>query len=304
MKKAFKQERIVPIYQMLFEMARGNFNSNIPLSAIDDELETLAVLINMVAEEMRESIFHDGFVNTHQSNQNVNHISFIFDQSLSIKSFTSKIGSCLGFSDSELQEQSLSAILNKTSFISLERAVSRLETEPITIVLDFITKERLIVTVSCSISKLYNSSELLLNFDTIVRQNSYSSLALKNDDNSVVKTRRVDAILIQKVYDYIIAHLEEPLPSLKDLSRQFGTNEYKLKSGFRYFFKTSIYQFYNEERLKRAYFMIEHTVLPLKNISVVNGFNNYPNFSKSFKKRFGISPNELIRIGLEPLNLV
>ena len=90
--------------------------------------------------------------------------------------------------------------------------------------------------------------------------------------------------MIQKLYDYILAHLEEPLPSLQFLSRSFGTNEHKLKDGFRHFFKTSIYQFYNDERLKRAYFMIEHTAIPLKNISVMNGFNNYPNFSKSFKK--------------------
>ena len=68
-----------------------------------------------------------------------------------------------------------------------------------------------------------------------------------------------------------------------------------MKDGFRYFFKTSIYQFYNEERLKRACFMIEHTQIPLKNISIMNGFNNYPNFSKSFKKRFGFSPYEVKR---------
>ena len=57
MKKAYNEERIVTMHQMLFEMARGNFNSRIPLSSNDDELETLVVLINMVAEEMKESIF-------------------------------------------------------------------------------------------------------------------------------------------------------------------------------------------------------------------------------------------------------
>ena len=54
--KAHNEKRIVTIHQMLFEMARGNFNSSIPLSSNDDVLETLVVLINMVAEEMKESI--------------------------------------------------------------------------------------------------------------------------------------------------------------------------------------------------------------------------------------------------------
>ena len=50
MNRPHNQERIVTMHQMLFEMARGNFNSRIPLSLFDDELETLVVLINMVAE--------------------------------------------------------------------------------------------------------------------------------------------------------------------------------------------------------------------------------------------------------------
>ena len=65
MSNKHNEERIVAMHQMLFEMARGNFSNRIPLSSFDDELETLVVLINMVAEEMKESIFHAGFVNPH-----------------------------------------------------------------------------------------------------------------------------------------------------------------------------------------------------------------------------------------------
>jgi transcriptional regulator GlxA family with amidase domain len=96
--------------------------------------------------------------------------------------------------------------------------------------------------------------------------------------------------------------LEEPLPSLKELSKLFGTNEYKLKDGFRHFFKTSIYKFYTVERLKRAYLMIQQTTIPLKNIAIMNGFTDYPNFSKSFKKQFGISPNEIARTALNGID--
>jgi AraC-like DNA-binding protein len=295
MESPHNQERIVTMHQMLFEMARGNFNSRIPLSSYDDELETLVVLINMVAEEMKESIFQVGYVNTRRTHQFIAQTTFVLDASFSLKSFTPEVNCFLGYSESELINLSLSDIITAASFQQLQEILNTSVSLPITIALDFTPKELLPVTVSCSIGKLINRSEIILNLVTPVRQDSYNPLAYENENEKHSKTRKADALLIQKLYDYILAHLEEPLPSLKVLSSTFGTNEHKLKDGFRHFFKTSIYQFYNDERLKRAYFMIEHSGIPLKNISVMNGFNNYPTFSKSFKKRFGFSPNEMKR---------
>jgi len=295
MERLHNQERIVKMHQMLFEMARGNFNSRIPLSSYDDELETLVVLINMVAEEMKESIFQVGYVNTRRTHQFITQTSFILDASFSIKSFTPEVISFLGYSESELIDQPMAGIITETSLEQLQKVLDASVLFPITIALDFTPKEHLPVSVSCSIGTLINRSEIILNLVTPVRQDSYNPLAYENENEKNTKTRKADALLIQKLYDYILAHLEQPLPSLKVLSLEFGTNGHKLKDGFRHFFKTSIYQFYNDERLKRAYFMIEHTGIPLKNISVMNGFNNYSTFSKSFKKRFGLSPNGMKR---------
>lgn len=104
-----------------------------------------------------------------------------------------------------------------------------------------------------------------------------------------------DAALLQKVYEYIIEHLDEPLPSTKELSKMCGTNEFKLKDSFRHFFKTSIYQFYNDERLKKAHQLIQQTSIPLKEIAFISGFNDYTNFYKAFKKKYGYSPSDLNR---------
>ena len=92
-----------------------------------------------------------------------------------------------------------------------------------------------------------------------------------------------------------MAHLEEPLPTLKELSKLFGTNEFKLKDGFRHFFKTSIYKFYTEERLKQAHVLIQQTDFPLKEIAYMSGFNDYTNFSKAFKKQYHYPPSDLKR---------
>lgn len=99
--------------------------------------------------------------------------------------------------------------------------------------------------------------------------------------------------IIKNIHDYILANLEEPLPLLKKLAKQFGTNEFKLKKGFRHYFNTSVYQFYNDKRLDRAQQLIRQTPLPLKEVAYQSGFNSYFNFSKAFKKKYGYAPSVL-----------
>lgn len=300
MDKKDNQERIVALHRMLFEMARGNFSNRIPLSSYDDELETLVVLVNMVAEEMRESIFHAGYVNPHNSYRFITQANLVLDKLLNIKSFNPSLLTMLGYESSELSNQSLGAFLTPDSLEKLDfvkEAFHDTISDQTMIPLQFLTKDQLIFNADCSITKLFDRDELILSFVVSVSQNANVLLELKNADESEKhpNSRKSDALLIQRVYDYILAHLEEPLPSLKELSKLFGTNEYKLKDGFRHFFKTSIYKFYTVERLKRTYLMIQQTTIPLKNIAIMNGFTDYPNFSKSFKKQFGISPNEIAR---------
>jgi len=307
MDKKHNQERIVALHRMLFEMARGNFSNRIPLSSYDDELETLVVLVNMVAEEMRESIFHAGYVNPHNSYRFITQANLVLDKLLNIKSFNPSLLTMLGYESSELSNQSLGAFLTPDSLEKLDfvkEAFHDTISDQTMIPLQFLTKDQLIFNTDCSITKLFDRDELILSFVVSVSQNANVLLELKNADESEKhpNSRKSDALLIQRVYDYILAHLEEPLPSLKELSKLFGTNEYKLKDGFRHFFKTSIYKFYTVERLKRAYLMIQQTTIPLKNIALMNGFTDYPNFSKSFKKQFGISPNEIARTALNGID--
>lgn len=119
---------------------------------------------------------------------------------------------------------------------------------------------------------------------------------------SLLSEEHPATILVKKVQDYIINNLEEPLPSTKELSAMFGTNEFTLKESFRNFLKTSIYQYYNEERLIKAYMFIKESNLPLQEVAYISGFNNYTNFYKAFKKRFKQTPSEIQRIGNDTLD--
>lgn len=299
MEREINQKRILYMRQMLLEMAGGNFTSRIPRTTQDDEMETLVVLVNMVAEEMEESLFHSGYINPHHSNRHLTHATFILNDSFIIKSYNSEASTILGYSDESLRGKNFMSLLSDESIVNLNTLKETLYTtdnQHKSIPLTYITKDQKTIASSfCSISRLLHNNKIVVNSIIPILQESFVLESIEKTSERLPKTRRADAQLIQKVYDYVLANLETPLPSLKELSRIFGTNEYKLKEGFRHFFNTSIYQFYNDERLKRIHLIIQQTNIPLKNIAYMNGFNTYPNFSKAFKKRYGYSPNELKR---------
>jgi AraC-like DNA-binding protein len=290
------QQRVVFIHQMIFEMSRGNFNRRIPLSTADDELETVAVLLNLAAEELGESIFQAGFVNIHKSPSSFSQTTFILNDTAFITDVSAEAGIFLDYIATDLLDVSLAQILSAQSWKQFRLALDSPLEQPVLLLLDFMNSEQLLFSVSCTLGRFVKSGTLVLKLLNPLRKASYTLGAFKNTEKVNYRSRSAEASLMQKVYDYVLAHLDEPLPPLPALSRTFGTNEHKLKQGFRHFFDTSIYQFYNKHRLERASFTIETTTLPLKIISEMSGFTNYPNFSKAFKKQFKCSPNQVKRL--------
>ena len=93
----------------------------------------------------------------------------------------------------------------------------------------------------------------------------------------------------------IINNLEKDLPSLKELALQMGTNEYKLKYGFKQLYGTTIFRFLIQERLRKAKTLIQYSKLTLKQIAKMTGFKSITHFSRAFKEKYGVSPSELRR---------
>jgi AraC-like DNA-binding protein len=290
----FHHQRIKKLYQMLFEMATGNLTFRIQQSDHSDELDELAKLLNALASEMQEVILNIGFVNPHYSYQNLVQTSFILSPEFRIKSFNADAAITLGYNYEKLFQMEFGEILAAQSIdiwnkITIEAAED--ENFHTTIQLIFSTNDKKLVPSFCTISRLLYSNTILVSCISTILQDLILNLAPSVNRDA----KQSDAIVIQNVYEYILNHLEEPLPTLKELSVLFKTNEFKLKDGFRHFFKTSIYSFYNEERLKRAHLMIQQTKIPLKEIAFMNGFNTYLNFYKAFKKRYKYPPSEIQR---------
>lgn len=191
-----QQEHIVRIHQMLFEMARGNFNHRIPLANCNAEMETIAVLINMVAEEMREAIFQNGYVATHSTQQFITQSTFILDASFQIKTFTSEVVAFVGYAANELIDTHFSTFITVDSFKQLQSFIATatsLSSFSTVMSLEFISKKQLHVVACCSVARLINSEEYIISIVTPVEQDSYNPIKYDNDANKPQKSRKADA---------------------------------------------------------------------------------------------------------------
>ncbi len=100
-----------------------------------------------------------------------------------------------------------------------------------------------------------------------------------------------DGMLFEKVSTYIHEHYMEAL-SIHELARQNGVNENQLYYIFRKNTGMGAGQYLTNYRLNRAREMLVTGHLPVKEIAAGVGCPDPLYFSRSFRKRFGLSPSE------------
>jgi AraC family transcriptional regulator, transcriptional activator of the genes for pyochelin and ferripyochelin receptors len=90
--------------------------------------------------------------------------------------------------------------------------------------------------------------------------------------------------------EILLQDLENP-PSLLDLAKQVGLNDYKLKAGFRRVFGTTVFGYLHEQRMTQAHDLLTSSDLPVTEIANQVGYTSLSAFSTAFKKFFGIRPS-------------
>ncbi|HBB92371.1 MAG TPA: hypothetical protein DC042_11800 [Bacteroidales bacterium] len=94
--------------------------------------------------------------------------------------------------------------------------------------------------------------------------------------------------------DYLIRHVENP-PSLSELSRLAGINEFKLKNGFKELFGQPVFAWLADFRLDTARKELMKQSRPITEIAFELGFSSPQHFSTAFKKKYGVSPRQMHR---------
>lgn len=80
-------------------------------------------------------------------------------------------------------------------------------------------------------------------------------------------------------------------PSLPELARAVGLNEFKLKAGFRAHFGTSVFGLLRTHRMDQARRLLLQRELSVTEVAVRVGYANPSKFAAAFRKHFGFPPS-------------
>lgn len=95
---------------------------------------------------------------------------------------------------------------------------------------------------------------------------------------------------------YLMQHMAMP-PSLPDLARIAGINEFKLKRGFKELFGQPVFAYLAAARLEKARELLQSTRMTATEIAFELGYASLQHFSSAFKQRYGVTPTAFRTVG-------
>ncbi|HUH46752.1 MAG TPA: helix-turn-helix domain-containing protein, partial [Arenibacter sp.] len=248
----------------------------------------------------------------------INRVSvfLLLDREDKIVQYNPDAGKLLRRGDSALLDQPFTNLLSPASrkqwkVFRTARGTDRGSDQEIQ--LEFLVKERLLLTLTCNIVPFLPASNLsgltqlagshirMVDMEKqarIQRIHALGKIYAASDtlyrdhgrDPKGISLTREDRVMIRKVTVYLLNRLQEPMDSIPNLARKFGTNEHKLKHGFKKVHGETIFRYVQNKKLGEAMLLMEHTDLSVLAISDRCGFVNPSHFSMAFKKKYGASP--------------
>ena len=142
------------------------------------------------------------------------------------------------------------------------------------------TFENIFINAQTQILLLYSADCMLGEKEDI----GFTSKFLSNefDREKIIKSREI-----------LLQHIGEPI-TIKALSRKVAINECYLKKGFKEVFGTTIFDFYQSQRMEHAKYLLYDKGLSVTEVSLSLGYSSISHFSTAFKKHTGIKPCELL----------
>lgn len=98
---------------------------------------------------------------------------------------------------------------------------------------------------------------------------------------------------IIRAREVLLQHIGEPI-TIRQLSRKVAMNECYLKKGFKEMYGTTIFDFYQEQRMRHARYLLDEKGLNVTEVSDLLGYSSISHFSTAFKRHTGLKPCELL----------
>ncbi|TRZ46098.1 helix-turn-helix domain-containing protein [Robertkochia solimangrovi] len=301
--EAEESKRLKSVFRQLLEMAQGNLASRIERSDKNDDLEALSALVNMAAEEIQDAFLHEGFVNNRNPRHYLVQFLIVLDEKGEILTLSDASAAFLRFERRELTGRHILSILMPECTDQWVKISGRLRSgrglSERSMSLIFRSRNGLNLPVRCRLIYFRNGSQYTGNLVITAFEASPSipktARAISGNTNKgiVIRIRREDIAKYRSISDRIRKNPEIPLPSLRTLAHEYGTNEFKLKHGFKRMFGITVFQYLKQERLRKAYALVAYSETPFKQISKMTGFRYTSHFSKEFKRFYGFTPREI-----------
>jgi AraC family transcriptional regulator len=128
---------------------------------------------------------------------------------------------------------------------------------------------------------------LLYSLDCMLGEKEIDTISCKFLANDLDREK------IVKAREILIQHIGEPI-TIKELSRKVAINECYLKKGFKELFGTTVFEFYQSQRMEHAKYLLYEKGLSVTDVSAMLGYSSISHFSTAFKKHTGLKPCELL----------
>lgn len=99
---------------------------------------------------------------------------------------------------------------------------------------------------------------------------------------------------IYQAREILLQRIGDPI-TIKELSRKVAMNECYLKKGFKEIFGTTIFDFYQQQRMEHAKYLLYEKGLSVTDVSALLGYSSISHFSAAFKKHTGLKPCDLLK---------
>ena len=143
------------------------------------------------------------------------------------------------------------------------------------------------VHLSESAEKLYYQSKVmeLLSLYLSDKKPDTESCPFLNDEETVRK--------IKHAKEYLLKNIESP-PSLKELAKFAGLNEYQLKVGFKEIYGNTVFGFLLDHRLDHSRVLLDSAKFQVNEVAYQVGYTNPSHFIAAFRKKFGTTPKKYL----------